>query len=864
MAVPKGVKLTPMLKQYDYWKRKYPDCLLFFRMGDFYEMFFEDAQKASGVLGIALTARDSAKAIPMAGVPYHAAENYIYRLIKEGFKVAICEQVTEPDGRNLVERKVVRVITPGTFVPADLPMESKLAAVRIKDKVMFVAFLNCSSGRLEAATLPEEEGLGLLCSFEPSELVIPRNFKEEARKKIFQFIEPKIVERDPDDFNPREGARKFCNEWSIATLEGFGFDEDDGCVGAAWAVYSYLSETQFGAVKHIKRIHKAHLSSELIMDYSTQKNLELIEGEKLTLFSVLNRCNTPMGKRLLRQWLLHPLVDYERIKERHDVVEKLLENWMELQALRRILSGCSDAEKALSRLGMGLGGPRDLGVIRDVLRLLPNIIEMMSKASIQETLEVPEEPKYLRVKLENALCPELPKTVKEGNVIKEGFDKELDDLRYLRAHSGEELNSILEREKEATSIKNMKIGFNKVFGYYLEVSKSYLNKVPERYIRKQTLVGGERFVTEELKELEEKLLTLDLKIEAREGDLYEGLVQDVLEHSSIVQDINSLISMLDVLCSFAVKARECNYVRPDINDGYSIKLEGARHPVVEEALRNRAPFTPNDVHLDSYGKRIAIVTGPNMAGKSTYLRMTALLVVMAQAGSFVPASRAEIGIIDRIFSRIGAKDELSRGKSTFMVEMVETANILRNVTPRSLVILDEIGRGTSTYDGISIAWAVLEYLHKVCDGMPKVIFATHYHELASLAESLPGVFNLSLAIEETGKGIVFLYKLEPKPADKSYGVEVAKLAGVPEAVIKRSTELLKRFEEERNFRESGESVNWVDDSKGKVIQLGLFAPEAEDLVRDVAALDPDNLTPLGALELVYKLRDRAKEIIGEN
>ncbi|MDN5318846.1 MAG: mismatch repair protein MutS [Thermovirga sp.] len=862
MSVPKGVKLTPMLKQYDYWKRQYPDCLLFFRMGDFYEMFFEDAQKASSILGIALTARDSAREIPMAGVPYHAAENYIYRLIKAGFKVAICEQVTEPDGKNLVERKVVRVITPGTFVPADLPMESKLAAVRIKDKVMYLALLNCSSGRLEAATLPEEDGLGLLCSFAPSELVIPKNLKEDTRKKLLQFMEPRIVEKDPDDFDPKEGARRFCSEWGIATLEGFGFQEDDGSIGAAWAAYSYLRETQFGVVKHIKRIHKSHFSSELIMDYSTQKNLELIEGDKLTLFSVLNRCSTPMGKRLLKEWLLHPLVDHEQIRKRHDGVEKLLQNWTELQRLREVLSSCGDAEKALSRLGMGLGTPRDLGVIRDTLGVLPDVMEVVRDALIDEVLDIPGDPRDLRAKLESALCDELPKNIKDGNVIREGFDQELDSLRYLRSHSGEELNAILEREREKTGIKNMKIGFNKVFGYYLEISKSYLDKVPQNYIRKQTLVGGERFITEELKELEEKLMTLDIQIEAREKVLYESLVQEVLENSSTIQDISDFIATLDVLCSFAVKARECNYVRPTINDGYVIALRDARHPVVEEALGSRAPFTPNDVLLDSYGKRIAIVTGPNMAGKSTYLRMAALLVIMAQAGSFVPASKAEIGIIDRIFSRIGAKDELARGKSTFMVEMVETANILRNVTPRSLVILDEIGRGTSTYDGISIAWAVLEYLHKVCDGMPKVLFATHYHELASLADSLPGLFNLSLAVEETEKGIVFLYKLEPQPADKSYGVEVAKLAGVPEAVIKRSMELLRRFEEERNLKELG-GEGQVDNGV-KVKQLGLFLPEAEDLARDIASLDPDNLTPLGALELLYKLKDRAKEIIGEN
>jgi len=862
VSVPKGVKLTPMLKQYDYWKRQYPDCLLFFRMGDFYEMFFEDAQKASSILGIALTARDSAKEIPMAGVPYHAAENYIYRLIKAGYKVAICEQVTEPDGRNLVERKVVRVITPGTFVPADLPMESKLAAIRIKDKVMYLAFLNCSSGRLEAATLSEEDGLGLLCSFGPSELVIPKNLKEDTRKKLLQFIEPRIVEKDPDDFDPKEGARKFCREWGVATLEGFGFQEDDGSIGTAWAAYSYLKETQFGAVKHIKRIHKSHFSNELIMDYSTQKNLELIEGDKLTLFSVLNRCITPMGKRLLKEWLLHPLVDHEQIRKRHDGVERLLQNWPELQKLRKVLSSCGDAEKALSRLGMGLGGPRDLGVIRDALGVLPSVMEVVRGVSLDEVLDTPGDPKELRAKLESALCCELPKNIKDGNVIREGFDKELDALRHLRSHSGEELNAILEREREKTGIKNMKIGFNKVFGYYLEVSKSYLDKVPQSYIRKQTLVGGERFVTVELKELEEKLMTLDIQIESREKALYESLVQEALGNSSIIQDVSDFIATLDVLCSFAVKAREYNYVRPIINDGYAITLQDARHPVVEEALDGKAPFTPNDVFLDSYDKRIAIVTGPNMAGKSTYLRMAALLVIMAQAGSFVPASRAEIGIIDRIFSRIGAKDELARGKSTFMVEMVETANILRNVTPRSLVILDEIGRGTSTYDGISIAWAVLEYLHKVCDGMPKVLFATHYHELASLAESLPGLFNLSLAVEETERGILFLYKLEPQPADKSYGVEVAKLAGVPEAVINRSMELLRRFERERNFKElDGERQN---DDKVKAVQLGLFLPEAADLVRDIASLDPDNLTPLGALELLYKLKDRAKEIIGEN
>ncbi|MFP4482055.1 MAG: DNA mismatch repair protein MutS [Thermovirgaceae bacterium] len=865
MSITRGVKETPMLRQYSKWKKAYSDCLLFFRMGDFYELFFDDAEKAAPILDIALTSRDPNREIPMAGVPWHSAENYIARLVQAGHKVAICEQVTEPDGRNLVDREVIRVITPGTFVPSDSPQEGRLAAAAFSGDVASIALLRTGTGRIEAGSMPREQALAEIAAFKPLELLIPRNMSHQERELLKQVCDASLVEADPDAFVASEASRRLCGAWKVATLEGFGFDEGAPECGSAWVVYDYLSQTQFGAVGHVRRIFPLRSGRHLYMDRATQLNLEITESDNMALCDVLDECRTAMGKRLLRQWLLHPLLDTEEISERHLAVEVLAERPDVLRALRRALSFCGDVERAVARMGMRLAAPRDLGVIRDTLAAVPGVREALEETPLPEPYKEVKDPQALRTELQEGLADELPRTLREGRVIRQGYDGKLDELRNWRSRSEELLQEMIDRERAETGIRNLKVGYNKVFGYYLEVSRSNLEQVPERYHRKQTLVGAERYITGELKEFEEKMLSNDEEIKSREEELYLSLCQKVTEETARIQDMGASLAALDVLASFAAVALQRGYRRPGVDRSFALDLKDARHPVVEVMLDD-SPYTPNDILLDSEGARMAVVTGPNMAGKSTYLRSAALLVVMAQAGSFVPASEARLGTVDRIFSRIGARDELSKGKSTFMVEMVETANILHNVTPRSLVILDEIGRGTSTYDGVSIAWAVMEYLHTAADGMTKVLFATHYHELSALADRMTGVFNLSFAVEETDKGVLFLYRLQEAPADRSYGIEVARLAGVPEAVVSRSQKLLRRFEEEGAItgnRDGDILGGGAGKDNKKDGQLQLFRPGGEDILRELASADPDSMTPLGALEFLYALRRRAKEALKE-
>lgn len=864
MTIPEGVKETPMLRQYAKWKRAYPDCLLFFRMGDFYELFFDDARKASRILDIALTSRDPNREIPMAGVPWHSAESYIARLVQKGHKVAICEQVTEPDGRNLVDREVIRVITPGTFVPSDSPMEGRLAAFTVSGDDACIALLSSGTGRIEAGSMPREQAMAELAAFDPMELLIPRNMPSSEKSALRQAFRASLVEADPDAFEPTEASRRLCEAWKVATLEGFGLEKGSPVCGCAWVVFDYLSQTQFGAACHVRRIFPLRGGAYLYMDRATQVNLEIAESDSMSLAGVLDDCRTAMGRRLLRRWLLHPLVDPEEISSRHEAVEILTERPEMLRALRGALSACGDAERAVARMGMRLAAPRDLGVIRDTLSALPLLRDVLSRLPLPEPWGFVADPGDLAQELAAALADELPRALREGNVIRKGYDAKLDELRGLKERAKQFLDEMLEGERRKTGIKNLKLGFNKVFGYYLEVSRSNLDQVPPEYVRKQTLVGAERFITGELKKFEEKMLSNDEDIRVREEELYAELCGKVLDKTALIQDIASSLASLDVLASYAAVALERGYKRPSVDRSYVLDFRDGRHPVVEIMLDD-APYTPNDILLDSETRRMAVVTGPNMAGKSTYLRAAALLVVMAQAGSFVPASFARLGTVDRIFSRIGARDELARGKSTFMVEMVETASILHNVTPRSLVILDEIGRGTSTYDGVSIAWAVMEYLHSAADGMAKVLFATHYHELSALAEKMPGVFNLSFSVEETDRGVLFLYRLKESPADRSYGIEVARLAGVPDAVVRRSQELLRRFEAEGGIRgPSGQGEPAKSSSRDSGFgQLRLFRTGAEDILRELAAADPDGMTPLEALELLYVLKERAREVLEE-
>ncbi|MDR2529195.1 MAG: DNA mismatch repair protein MutS [Synergistaceae bacterium] len=859
-SIPEGLKITPWLAQYKEWKEKYPDALLFFRMGDFYECFFDDARTASAVMDIALTSRDSEKNIPMAGIPHHALSMYLGRLVKAGLRVAICEQIGESNGRTIVERRVVRVVTPGTYVPEESENTGHLAAVLPlgKRSRLSVALLSTETGRLEAGTLPSAEAIALLSAFAPGEVLYPSNVKSENLPPSVRVFA--LLPQSPELFRLPAAASRLKTALS-SKLESYGVAEDDPCVGAAWAVLDYLSSTQFSAVRHVLRLIPLKSGNHMYLDEATQRNLDLapdvdardlVRGDA-SLFSCLNRCRTPMGRRTLREWILRPLLDLPAIVKRQDYVGCLVETPATLDGLQDLLSACRDVERALSRLSIGTGTPRDLGAIRDTLRLLPGLRTLPMTEPLAETLRALPDMGDLSDDLEDALEEDLPRALGAGcPTVRSAFDGELASWREV-SESGETwLAGYLEKERVAAGSSRLKSGYNRVFGYYLEIGRSGLETVPPHFERRQTLANTERFVTPELREFQDKMVRSEGEIARLEAELFRQIVERALSIGMDLQLLGRLLGLLDCVASLACVARERGYVKPEVSESWNLKIRGGRHPVLETTLSD-ATFVPNDVTLDEES-RVVVLTGPNMAGKSTWLRMAALLCVMAQAGSWIPAESASIGLVDRVFTRIGAHDDLVRGNSTFMVEMLETADILNNVTSRSLVILDEVGRGTSTWDGMSIAWAILEYLHHDCEASqggtpPRVLFATHYHELTCLEDRLKGVKNYSMAVSEGSGGILFLHQVTPRPADRSYGIEVARLAGLPKTVLRRAFELLEIFE-----REGFERSSIPDPLTRLHEQLTLFSPEADAIIEELAGLDLDNLTPMRALEVLYKLK----------
>lgn len=852
MELPPGTKITPMLEQYLHWKKQYSDCLLLFRMGDFYECFFDDARTAASVLDIVLTARDSEKSVPMAGVPYHAVDSYLGRLIAAGYRVAICDQVTEPDGKNLVKREVTRIVTPGTWLPENTDSEGRLAACDFDDKNMSLALLITGTGSLRAGTFPFEQGLSLLMSFKPNEILIRKGQRGKMPAFGVNTDGVNIVEREKGEFSAQAGAAWLCRKWGLATLNSMGLDDNDQAVGSSCAALRYLEETQFSQAKHVLGITPILTAENLLLDKNTQSNLELTEPAGISLYSILNRCRTPMGKRALKEWITAPLQDAEMIKGRQDAVGTLMEERTLASGMTESLPRCRDMAKAISRLTLRMGVPGDLAAIRDTLACIPGITELLRDTPLSALADFPDV-SALSALLLSAVADAAPKLVRDGGVIRDGFSAELDGWREKAVNASAWLRRYEESERERTGIKNLKTGVNKVFGYYIEIARGSSDKAPLDYTRKQTLAGAERFITEELKKFESDMFRAEEEILSFEEKIYAELVAKTLEEGAKLLQTSEKLASLDVFLSLAEVASERKYVRPEITMDTSFIVKNARHPVVEVTLGS-SPFTPNDIDFSrESGQRIALITGPNMAGKSTYLRTAALIAIMAHMGSYVPAESATIGVIDRVFTRIGARDELARGQSTFMVEMVETAHILRHATDRSLVVLDEVGRGTSTYDGLSIAWSVIEYLQGQEGRQAKVLFATHYHELTRLAELLPGVKNLSMAVDESPKGITFLHKVVPCPADRSYGIEVARLAGVPPVVLRRSQELLSQLEE--NAGEKKELR--VEQSN----QLTLFDAKQEAVLEELAAVNPDELTPIEALQLLYKLKTESRRVL---
>jgi DNA mismatch repair protein MutS len=803
--------LTPMMKQYHEIKRRFPGKLVFFRLGDFYEMFYEDAVLASRELEITLTARNKDKSgapIPLCGVPYHSVDGYIARLLKKGYKIAICEQVEDPrTAKKLVHREVTRVMTPGTVVE-ELLLESKdhnyLAGLVVTPAGVGLALMDLSTADFFATDFSGEtawqKAVDELSRFRPRELVLPEEGSDELRQRLTNEWTSDWVASPTEDwaFNVDYAHRLLLEHFGVASLDGFGSDARPLSVSAAGALIHYLRGTQIDALAKVARLRFLDTSEFLRLDSSTITNLEVIEsldgGRKGSLLSLLDQTRTGMGSRMMKSFLLTPLLDRRLIEERLDAVEALAGNVPAQERLAHQLAEIHDLERLSSRVTAGVANARELLALRDSLDAIPAVrsaLECFSAPRLAQVRILLDDLRDVVQLVQEAIADDPPTSVNEPGIIRSGYSVELDELRAIRSSGKEYLVSLEARERRRSGIHSLKVKFNQVFGYFIEVTKPNLPLIPPDYVRKQTLVSCERFVTEELQIYEEKVLHAEERIAVLEKELFTQVRTRIAAQAARIHATARLLAEVDVYTSLAAVAQKNDYCRPELVDSDEIYIQQGRHPMVEFQSR---PFIPNDLYMNTTTDQLLILTGPNMGGKSTYLRQTALIVILAQIGSFVPARHARLGIIDRIYTRVGASDNLARGRSTFMVEMIETANILNTATTRSLILLDEVGRGTATFDGLSIAWAVAEYLVQNTQHRAKTLFATHYHELTRMAQVHPGVKNYCMAIKEAGKEIVFLRKVAPGTADKSYGVEVARLAGLPREVVRRAAEILERLE----------------------------------------------------------------------
>jgi DNA mismatch repair protein MutS len=848
---------TPLIQQYLDVKAKHPDSILFFRVGDFYEMFFEDAQEGSRLLGITLTSRNNGSSnVPLAGVPVKALPEYLPRLVRAGRRVAICEQVEDASqAEGLVRREVVEIVTPGAAID-DVLLDggrNNFVAAVAGESPLGIATADLSTGEVEVWECEPDAFADELHRIEPAELVVRASF---AELPVGPWI---VTRREPWRFEADVGTEALRRVYRTTGIEGFGFElpADRHLLAAAGAMAAYLEEVRPAGVDHLRPPHVHRIGRHLHLDEMTRRNLEIVEplrtGEGGTLVEVLDRTRTPMGRRLLRRRILRPLVDRDAIERRLDAVQELVENRERRTALRAALAEIRDLERLSTRIALGRISPREMLGLGHSLQPLPSVCEAMSNSRaprMQELAEGFDSLDDLRERIEFAIDPDTPSALTAGGVLRSGFDGELDELRDVRDEAVNWIAQLQAKERADTGIESLKVGYNKVFGYYIEVTRSNLDRVPERYDRKQTLANAERFITPELKEWEARVFDAEARIAEVEAELYRALREELASQVPRIQTTAERVAELDVHASFAESAERDGYVRPELDDDAGLEIVAGRHPVVERRIA-REEFIPNDIRLDHDGY-VMILTGPNMAGKSTFLRQVGLIALMAQVGSFVPADRAKIGLCDRVFTRVGASDSLARGQSTFMVEMTETATILNGATERSLILLDEIGRGTSTYDGVAIAWAVTEHIHEKLGA--RTVFATHYHELVELADSLHGVEAWNVAVRETGDEIVFLRRLEPGGCDRSYGVHVARLAGVPRPVIDRAFEVLHELEEGPDG--GTRLAHLVDRGRN---QLSLFGAPDPVLAEKIAAVDVDRLTPMDALLLVSEWKRLLEE-----
>jgi DNA mismatch repair protein MutS len=870
---------TPLMRQYAAIKKQHPTALLFFRLGDFYELFFDDAVRASRELQITLTSRNKEKgvAVPMCGVPYHAAEGYISKLIRKGFKVAICEQMEDPRlAKKLVRREVTRVVTPGTAADSTLSSEENnflAALVQTGDRVGFAA-LDLSTGEFRATEFRGEDAAQRiqdeLQQLRPKELLYGSAaplFESQAQTASSASAPtPRALgspwsETPLDDwiFAPDHAIPLLENHFGVLSLEGFGLAGKPAAASAAGAILYYVRSTQRGTLDHVDRIGFYERQNCLVLDAVTVRNLELIEplfagtDEGVTLFRSIDATVTPMGKRLLRSWMLRPSIETAEINARLDAVESQVKELMAREELRRALDGILDLERLLSRVTLETANPRDVLALAASLAKIPAVRIAMARFAAERMkvlYTAIDELDDLRSRIEATVVPEPPLSLSDGGVIQPGVEKELDELRDLSRNSKQYLAQIETRERQRTGIGSLKVKFNSIFGYYIEISKANLHLAPPEYERKQTLVNAERFTTPELKEYESKILDAQEKIVEIERRLFAELRSAIAGEARRIRQTALALAEVDVLAALANIAALRHYCRPKFDESADIEIAGGRHPVIEQQDFAGERFVPNDLYLNATTHAVLLLTGPNMGGKSTYLRQTALAVILAQMGSFVPADSARLGIVDRVFTRIGASDNLARGRSTFMVEMTETAAILHTATPRSLILLDEVGRGTATYDGLAIAWAAIEYIH--ARTRAKTLFATHYFELTELAERLSGVKNYHVSVKETGSGIVFLRKVEPGAADRSYGIEVAKLAGLPNEVVERAREVLA--EHESAEQRVTEQLASDERQPRPPAQLTIFTPLSQPVLERLRAVDLNRLTPLEAMNLLAELK----------
>ncbi len=849
-----GSMNSPMMKQYLDMKKEYSDSVLLFRMGDFYETFLDDAKKVSSILGITLTARqknkDTGEGIPLAGFPYHALDGYLTKLIRAGCRVAVCEQTEDPKkARGLVRRDVVEIVTPGTLVSGsalDERSTALLASVSMRGHRAALVFCDLSTGDIRATELKASQLTVELARTAPREVVV----SDDTLITIPDGCEITILESWK--FDPQSGEREISHTFGKASAEGFGIADSPVLLSAMGALLAYIGHTKRSSVSHLEFRGVYRQSDYLVMDRSSSRSLGIVDSppgeEDAILANRTDRTETSGGGRLWRQWLMSPPVDRIVIQKRHMAVEDLIATGL-YEHIRRILAEATDLERQGGKLGTLRATPRDLRSIQQTAVLIPRINEHLSGSVSILLNELSHMDSLADVagRIDKTLSDDPPARVSDGGYIRDGYSDELDNLRVVKTGGRLWMEEMLERERTKTGIAKLTIGYNKVFGYYLSVSNSFKHLVPEYFIRKQTLVGGERFITPELKEMEEKILNADDNIAILEAEIFSELLGEVASAVGRIKKAGRALSRLDVLCSMAVIAAEKGWVRPVLSNEPVLEIVEGRHPVLEDMLP-RGECVPNDVTLNREN-RILLVTGPNMAGKSTYLRQAALLVILAQCGSFVPAESMTFSPVDRIYTRIGSGDRLSRGQSTFLVEMAEAASLLNGSTRYSLAILDEVGRGTSTYDGLSIAWSMLEYLHDNRDHRPMVLFATHYHELTSLASRLPLCANANVVVREMGNRIAFLYKVEEGAADRSYGIHVAAMAGVPSTVLGRARKVLQDLESGKHLLPSSGR-----DETGQMT-LPLANPE-HPVLEEIRKMDPDSLTPRKALELIYLLRDR--------